>query len=267
MSKTTTPTRATIAKLAAASEGGMITLDTAAHALHLHKRAATRRLSALARGGWVSRVRRGVYAIRPLDAMPGVELAAEDAWALAMRVFGPCYIGGWTAAGHWELTEQLFRSTFVVTAKHVRKSDIVIGRSAFRVAHGSIPPGLKTVWRSGAPVKVSGVERTLVDGCRNPSWVGGGRHLAEIFRAAITDGNVGEAALLKELRHAATGAALGRIGVLCERYWPGATSVTKYALAHRGAGYVKFDPAVTGRGRLTRRWGVWINVSLPEARA
>ncbi len=264
MSKTTTPARATVAKLATSAEGGLITLDRAAHALHLGKRATTRRLSALARAGWVSRVRRGVYAIRPLDAMPGVDLAAEDAWALAARVFAPCYVGGWTAAGHWELTEQLFRSTFVVTAKHVRKSDIVVGRSAFHLTRGAMPTGLKTVWRNGVPVKVSGVERTLVDACRNPSWVGGGRHLAEIFHAAIMDAKVGEAALLKELREAGTGAALGRIGLLCEGYWPGATSVIKYALGHRGTGYVKLDPAVTGRGRLKRRWGVWINVSLPE---
>ena len=264
MRKATTPARATVAKLATAAEGGLVTLDTAAHLLHLDKRSASRRLSALRRTGWVSRVRRGVYAIRPLDATPGVELAAEDAWALAARVFAPCYIGGWTAAGHWQLTEQLFRSTFVVAAKHVRKSDIVVGRSAFHLTRSAMPTGLKTVWRNRVPVKVSGVERTLVDACRDPSWVGGGRHLAEIFHAAITDGKLGEAVLLKELREAGTGAALGRIGVLCERYWPGATSVIKHALGHRGTGYAKFDPAVTRRGRLKRRWGVWINVSLPE---
>ena len=256
--------RATIARLASAAEGGIVTLAGAASALHLSRRAATRRLSALVRAGWVSRIRRGVYAIRPLDAMPGVELAVEDAWALAARVFAPCYIGGWTAAGYWELTEQLFRSTFVVTANHVRKSDVVVGRSAFRLARGAMRTGLRTVWRSGAPVKVSGVERTLVDACRDPLWVGGGRHLAEIFLAAIADGKLGEAALLKELHHAGTGAALGRAGLLTERYWPAATSVLKYALAHRGTGYARFDPAVAGRGRLKRRWGVWINVSLPE---
>jgi predicted transcriptional regulator of viral defense system len=233
--------------------------------LAIDRRAASRRLGNLARAGWLSRIRRAVYAVRPLDAMPGVGLAEEDAWALGARLFAPCYVGGWTAAGHWGLTEQLFRSTFIVTAKHVRKSDTIVGRSAFRLGHGEVPGRLKTVWRSGAPVKVSSVERTIVDACGNPAWVGGGRHLAEIFRAAVADGKLSAPHLLAELRHVATGAALGRAGLLTERYWPGAVSVIKYAVANRGAGYVRFDPAVNGRGRLKRRWGLWVNVSLPEA--
>lgn len=261
---TTHPARATIARLATAAEGGVITLDGAARTLHVDRRAASRRLSSLTRAGWVSRLRRGVYAIRPLDAMPGVELAAEDPWAVAGHVFAPCYVGGWTAAGHWELTEQLFRSTFVVTARHVRKADVTVGGAAFRLAHGSIVGGLKTVWRSGTPVKVSSIERTLVDASRDPSWVGGGRHLVEIFRSAVADDKVSETALRKELELAGTGAALGRIGLLTDRYWPAAISVLRYAVAHRGTGYARFDPGVAGRGRLKRRWGIWTNVSLPE---
>lgn len=263
----TASARTTIAKLASAAEGNIVTLDGAAKALGVDRRRASSRLSDLARAGWLSRIRRGVYAVRPLEAMPGVGLADEDAWAVAARVFGPCYVGGWTAAGYWDLTEQLFRSTFVVTGKHVRKSDVTVGRTAFHLARGAMPARLKTVWRTGTPVKVSSVERTIVDACRNPGWVGGGRHLAEIFRTATLDGKLDELSVLKELRDIATGAALGRAGLLAERYWPAAKSLIKYAAGHRGTGYVRFDPKVAGRGRLKRRWGVWVNVSLPDSGA
>ena len=259
------PARSVIARLARPAEGGIITLDAAARALQKDRRATTRRLGALVRSGWLSRVQRGVYAIRPLEARPGVAIAEEDPWIVASRVFAPCYIAGWTAAGHWELTEQLFRSTFVATGRPVRRSDVVVGSSAFHLARRSRAggAGLTTVWRGRARVSVSGVERTLVEAFVNPSWVGGVRHLTDIYRAAIADSRLDPAKLIRELRRGATGAALGRLGLLCERYWPTASRVLRYARVHRGSGYVRLDPAVTPRGRLVRRWGVWVNVTLP----
>jgi len=260
------PARVAIAKLAAAAEGGVLTLDAAATALGTDHRATTRRLGALIRAGWISRVRRGVFTIRPLEAAPGVELAEEDSWALAARIFAPCYIGGWTAAGHWNLTEQLFRSTFVITRRPVRRSDVVVGSTAFHLARQmrKSTSGLTTVWRGNAKVNVSGIERTVIDACVNPSWVGGGRHLVEIFRSAVADNRTTPATLLREMRAGMTGAAFGRLCFLTEQYWPSAVSVAEYARAHRGTGYVRFDPSVPGRGRLSRRWGLWLNVTLPD---
>lgn len=255
-----------MARLATAAQGGLLTVDTAAAALGTDRRATVRRLIALVRTGWLSRVRRGVYALRPLEAIPGVAMAEEDPWTVAARVFAPCYIGGWTAAGHWELTEQLFRTTFVATARRVRRTEVVVGSSAFHLAKTPRPEGmhLVTVWRGDARVHVSNVERTLVDACVHPSWVGGGRALADIFMVAVRDRRVTPTTILRELRRGANGAALGRIGVLTERYWPEATTVLDYATAHRGSGNIRFDPAVPDRGRLTRRWGTWVNVTLPE---
>ena len=72
----------------------------------------------LARRGWLSRVRRGLYVAVPLDARRSGEWA-EDPWVVAERVFSPCYIGGWSACEHWDLTEQVFRTLLVVTARAV----------------------------------------------------------------------------------------------------------------------------------------------------
>jgi hypothetical protein len=38
----------------------------------------------------------------------------------------PCYIGGWSACAHWGLTEQVFRTLLVVTARRVRHRDVEI---------------------------------------------------------------------------------------------------------------------------------------------
>ena len=248
------------------ASGGILTLDSAAAALDTSRLATSRRLSALARTGWLSRVRRGVYSIRPIDASPGTKIAEEDPWTLAMRIFPPCYLGGWTAAGHWHLTEQLFRVTLVVTTSGVRRANVTIGSTAFHVARDSRGKlsGLSTVWRGNARVLVSSVERTLVDACAHPSWVGGGGQLVSIFRSAVEDARMTPESLLREVRGATSGAALGRIGVLVERYWPKASTVSTYAAKHRGTGYVRFDPAVKRNGRLNRRWGIWLNVTLAE---
>jgi predicted transcriptional regulator of viral defense system len=260
------PDRAVVAKLARASSGGILALDAAADALGASRYSASRRLSALIRAGWLSRVYRGVYSIRPLDAAPETSVAEEDPWIVGMRVFDPCYISGWSAASHWHLTEQLFRATMVVTERHVRRSDVTIGSSAFHVARASWrnTKRIETVWRANSRVLVASVERTIVDACAHPDWVGGGRQLMSIFRAAVEDHVVTPDMLLAGAHGAPTGAALGRLAVLVERYWPDASNVTAYAAKHRGAGYVRFDPAIKKNGPLNTRWGVWLNVSFRD---
>ncbi|HEY4110071.1 type IV toxin-antitoxin system AbiEi family antitoxin domain-containing protein, partial [Puia sp.] len=73
-------------------------------------------LSRLTKKGWLQRLRAGVYRILPLGS-ESVNMIAEDAWLIAVEIFAPCYIGGWSAAEHWDLTEQIFNKTLVITAK------------------------------------------------------------------------------------------------------------------------------------------------------
>lgn len=259
--------RTSIASLAAAARGGILTFESAAKVLGGSRVSASRRLSALVRAGWLSRVRRGVFSVRPLDALPGTPIAEEDPWTVAMRVFEPCYIGGRTAAGHWGLTEQLFRATLVVTERRIRRADVTVGSSAFHVVRESRANavGVSIVWRGNSRGRVSSVERTIVDGCAHPDWVGGGRHLVSLFRAACAESRFTPASLLAAARAAPTGAALGRLAVLIERYWPAGAAVTAYAARHRGTGYVRFDPAVKNTGALNTRWGVWLNIAFAKA--
>lgn len=266
MPDTTNSSRSVIAKLASTSTGGLFSLDDAVDALGTPRAETSRKLSTLVRTGWITRIRRGVYAIRPLESLPGTPIATDDSWTVAMRVFAPCYIGGWTAAGHWGLTEQLFRSTLVVSRRPMRRSETTVGGNVYRVVKDrrTTTSGLKVVWRSNARVLVSDIERTLLDACAYPDWIAGGGMLASAFLAAVAENLVTPANLLRAARHAPSGAALGRLGVLIDRFLPAAEPARRFCAKNRGTGYVRFDPSIDRNGSLSTRWGVWLNVRLPE---
>lgn len=258
-----------VARLARASRGGVINIDDAADALGVSSTFASSRLAALARAGWLSRVRRGLYLVLPLEAASEGQTTVADPWILAGALYAPCYVGGWSAAEHWGLTEQLFRSTFIASAANVRtRESTFLGASftivrvkAERLAH------LTPVWRGSAKLLVSSRERTVVDAAIDPRWLGGWRHTTEVFATYSTDSKSDPAVLAQELRRSGTGAAAKRIGYLAERLWPSALSLIDDAFALRTAGLIKLDPELERKGRINTRWGVRVNATVEGAAA
>ena len=100
----------------------LVTIEDAVKALGTDRSASAKLLSRWQHQGWLKRVGRGIYAPIPLDALT-TEQVLKDPWVLVPALFEPGYIGGWTAAEHWDLTEQLFRSVFVCTARSFRKKE------------------------------------------------------------------------------------------------------------------------------------------------
>ena len=84
---------------------------------------------------WLRRVSRGVYILVPLSS-PQPDIAPEDPWAMALELFSPCYIGGFSAAEYWDLTEQVFNTIVVFTTSYQRKS------SRRRASYDGYPPCL-----------------------------------------------------------------------------------------------------------------------------
>jgi predicted transcriptional regulator of viral defense system len=257
--------------IARTAPSGLVSVREASSALELSGAAASAVLSRLTRQGWLTRVRRGLYAVRALEARDASSVPVDDAWVLASRVFRPCYVGGWTAAEHWELTEQIFRPTFVVTSAAARRSTVHLGGVEFRVAHVEKRriAGAVLVWRGRERVAVSSRERTIADALRNPTWIGGVRHLARVLSAYKESDAWNRASLLDAVAKQGRGVAWKRLGKVVESLFPDEHVVIKRALAERSAGVVKLDPSVRARGGLDKRWGLWVNVDLhgPETAA
>lgn len=95
----------------------------------------------------------------------------EDPWAIASKIYDPCYIGGWTAGEHWNLAEQLFRKTVAVTARRVRRKETAIQGFPFRIKRigSSRFFGARTLWRGKTRKNFSDPSRTVIDLLDDPS--------------------------------------------------------------------------------------------------
>lgn len=237
--------------------GQLITVADAAAALGVDRVTAAKLLARWQTQGWLKRVRRGFYAPVPLTAMPSDQVI-EDPWSLVPGLFDPGYVGGASAANHWGLTEQLFRTVFVYTARPVRRPQQVIHGIPFTVRHvakGKIF-ATQTLWRGRIKVQVSDVHRTLIDILDNPAMGGGIRHVADCLRVYLGRSEANTETLIAYADRLGNGAVFKRLGFLAER--TGAPTDLMAACAKRlTQGNAKLDPGLSSP-RLLRRWRLWV---------
>ncbi len=246
---------------------GTVTVAEAAGLLGLKRTTAARLLAHWQAQGWVRRARRGLYVLVPLGAEGRVGVVA-DPWVVIARALAPCYIGGWSACEHWGLTEQIFRSIVVFTAKPVRPREGEIGgvRYLARVVASERLFGTRRVWRDQIAVDVSDPSRTIVDILYVPALGGGVRHVSEIIRAYFRSDHRSDRQLFEYGRRLGNQAVFKRLGFLVEHLGIGAPELVSQCHGARSAGYVRLDPSGPARGRLVRRWGLQVNVEVPTGR-
>ena len=104
-----------------------------------------------------------------------------------------------------------------------------------------------------------------MDALVHPNWVGGVRHLAEIFTTYRQSKEFDSKKMIARAKDHATGSAFKRLGYLAERLWPGEQNIIDVAYRHRTSGIIRLDPAVKSRGKMTKRWGLWTNVTIDGA--
>ena len=136
-------------------------------------------------------------------------------------LFGDSYIGGWTAAHHWELTEQLFKDTLVFTTRRIVKKRVTAQGVVF-VLHHVLKTSLfalKTLRRGSTKVAISDAPRTLIDMLAAPEVGGGIDHVAECVAAYLKTPNADRDALIAYADRVANGAVFKRLGYLAERHF------------------------------------------------
>src|SRR6266540_3323103 len=242
---------------------GAFDADHASATLGLDVDRTRRLLAYLARRGWLSRIRRGLYVAVPLDSRRPGEWT-EDPWIVAERTFAPCYIGGWTACEHWGFTEQTFRTVLVMTAKKVRDRDQELQGIRYRLAVRSENKffGTSPVWRSQVRVQVSDPARTMVDVLDDPTLGGGMRNVADMIHEYLASEHRSDDQLVDYGDQLGNGAVFKRLGFVVEHLGIDAPDLVTACKNRRSAGLITLDPSVRATGRIVRRWGIRANVTL-----
>lgn len=239
------------------SSGTLISVDDATAALGVPRQSAVRMLGRWQRQGWIARIRRGLYVSVPLESTTG-DKVVEDPWTLVPELFGVSYVGGATAAHHWDLTEQLFRPVFVYTAQAVRHRERLVDDTTFVLKHVAEDRffGMKTLWRERTRLQVSDPDRTIIDLLDDPSMGGGIRHVADCFREYLRRTDASPETLISYAEQVGNGAIFKRLGFLAERLGA-TTALIQGCLERLTKGNAKLDPALPCP-RLVRRWRLWI---------
>jgi predicted transcriptional regulator of viral defense system len=239
----------------------VVSVDIASQTLGIERRAAAKLLSRWKQQGWLRRIAHGLYVPVPLD-LAGSEQLTADPWVLVPTLFNQCYIGGWTAAHHWELTEQLFNETLVFTTRRVTEKR-VIAQGAVFMLHNVKPKrlfGLKTLWRGSVKVSISDPERTLVDMIAVPQVGGGIDHVADSLSVYLETKTANRDLLIRYAGEFNNGVIFKRLGYLAETRFHD-DRLAAECRSRLTQGYARLDPALPPK-KLVTAWRLW----LPSAR-
>jgi predicted transcriptional regulator of viral defense system len=249
--------RAKLAKVLRNTKGPISAAD-ASRALNVKPTEATQLLAGWSARGWLTRVRRGLYVPVPLESSTA-DLAIEDTWVVADRLFAPCYIGGWSAAEHWGFTEQLFRPTLVVTTRRPRTRKVEARGALFivRTVRERAMFGFKPVWRGRAKINVADPTRTILDMLDTPALGGGMRSVLEMLKAYLASKHRDPQLLIGYADQLGNKAVFKRLGYLAATYFPNEVALVAECHKRLSAGNAKLDPKLPPE-RLITAWHLWV---------
>ena len=236
--------------------GELITVANAAKIFELPTQETSKILSRWTAQGWLARVRRGVYVPVPVEASS--ERALEDSWILIPPFFSPAYVGGWSAAEHWDLTEQLFRDICVLTQRPVAQKKQVLHGVPFYLTHTKEAPffGTKTVWKKESKILVSDIEKTILD-----IFTGGAIHSIDCFQEALKHKDFQVQRLIDYALHIRNGAVFKRIGFLSDFFLGEEHDLTRVCASNLTTGNAKIDPNGPA-DKLITKWRLFIPANL-----
>jgi predicted transcriptional regulator of viral defense system len=237
---------------------GTISVPQAAQILSVSQTDAAKMLSRWSKKGWLSRVKRGLYVGVPLESRTA-DVALEDPWLIAEKLYSPCYIGGWSAAEHWDMTEQIFRTVVVLTAQTPRDRNPVIKGTQFLLCSVNERKlfGLKSVWHGQVKVSVSDPSRTILDMLAEPRLGGGIRSVQDMLKNYLSLPETKPDLLIKYADQLGNGAVFKRLGYLLERNAPNEKSIIENCAQRLTKGLARLDPK-SKNDKLVTRWRLWV---------
>ncbi len=249
-----------------ASEKPAVAVEDVLAVLPVSRPYANRILARLAEKGWLLRLQRGAYSVVRLGA-PSPAASVEDAWPLAVALFSPGYISGWSAAEHWDLTEQIYNSIAVITARPQRRREHKVAGITFvcRAVDEAMLFGTTRVWSGSTPILVADPHRLVIDILAEPAFGGGGRPTLDVVRAYWKSTHADPVRLLEYAERYAKGVVFKRLGFTAETFAAPSQDWLERCRAGMSKGVSLLDPGGPKRGRIVTRWRLRINLPIDNA--
>ncbi len=215
----------------------------------------------MVRKNWILKLRRGVYALAPLEAGErGAQDYAVHGFVIASFLARPYYIGYWSALNHHGLTEQTPPSVYVATTLPKKSRIILDTRFVFVTVPNTKMFGTTETEIEKRFVRISSPEKTVVDCLDHPEHCGGLEEIAKAiyfskdeleFKKVVDYANkIGNNTVIKRLGYIAETLGIDE----CSRLLSGIKIKSGYSL---------LDPTLPREGRIKEKWKLVVNTPSP----
>jgi predicted transcriptional regulator of viral defense system len=226
--------------------------------------AATRRLiNRLLAKKWLIRLVPGKYLIVPLSAGEKAEFT-ENWYVIAKYLLepNPYYLSHWSAMDIHEMTTHPLKVVYVTTPKRRKRVEVLGATFHFVYTNPSKLWGVEEIWvKPTEKVKVSNLERTIIDCLNNPELCGG---ISEIAKGLwVKRNDIDYSKLLRYVEEFSSKAVAKRLGFLLELYELEERTVEelrKYVVPS----FVLLDPSLPPKGKYQSAWRLRINLNPDE---
>jgi len=245
----------------------IFTTADAARITRLPPALASSLLHKAAKRGLVSRLKRGLFVIVPPELGSSVEYFGNP-YLVARHLVGsaPYFISHSSAMELHRIVTQPQFVIFVSSTKRIPKQTLHGTEFRFVYLKSHHLFGTMKHWvTKEQSVEVSDLERTIIDGLRQPEYCGGITEVAKGLWMRRAD-----LRLPKLLEYAArfkSGAVTRRLGYLLELYGIAPEPELELLRKSLTATYVPLDPVLPREGSYLAKWRLQINVSPEELQA
>jgi predicted transcriptional regulator of viral defense system len=220
-------------------------------------------LGDLVKRKWLIRLAPGKYLIVPLSAGENAEFS-ENWYIVAKHLIepNPYYLSHYSALDLHEMTTQPLTTIYITTPTRRQKREALGATFRFTYTDPSRFWGIEDIWvKPDEQVKVSDLERTIVDCLNNPKLCGG---ISEIAKGIWKKRNdIDYAKLVEYIDLFGSKAVAKRLGFLLDLYHIG-DHATAELRGFVTSTFILLDPSLPAKGKRQSAWRVRVNLTPEE---
>jgi predicted transcriptional regulator of viral defense system len=214
--------------------------------------------------GVVTRLKPGLFILVPFELGKETEYMGHP-WLVAKALAGgdDYYLSHGTAMEAHQMITQPQLVVYVSSPKPKRTRSIMGTEFRFVRSRKKQIFGIEEQWATKQEkVRVSDIDRTIIDGLKQPEYCGGITEVAKglwMQRDKVSPERLVEYAIRLNI-----GAVIRRLGYLLELYELGTDKTAKALTNHLTNTYVPLDPVLPSQGKHLHRWRLRLNVEPEE---